>query len=117
MGNWTGQMPTAHLNDRKIRPIEHSSWADARRYFKNRRRHWETVEKYMDEIRHGGLREPILIAQSQRYPTDFYIGDGHHRAVALRETGAREFPFHWYVIPGFGKPRMEREPFPYHLLT
>ncbi|WP_329390207.1 ParB N-terminal domain-containing protein [Streptomyces sp. NBC_01716] len=113
MSPWVGSMPTSHLNDRQIRPIQFRKWADAHRQFA-RGKDRKTVDAYKALISKEGLREPILIGVSDRDEA-LYVGDGHHRAVALMELGANEFPFHWYWIRSFGV-RVEREPFPKHLL-
>ena len=114
MGKWTGNMPTVLLNDRQIHPIEFSKWRDAQRQFARRDKDRETVEKYKQEIQTRGLREPILQGVSDR-DMAVYVGDGHHRAVALIDLGVPKFRFRWYWIKSFGV-RMEREPFPHHLL-
>ncbi|WP_381801144.1 ParB N-terminal domain-containing protein [Streptomyces niveus] len=113
MGKWTGRMPTSRLNDRDVHPIQFRKWADAHRDFA-RGRDRETVDAYKAAIQHRGLREPILIGVSDRDEA-LYVGDGHHRAVALIELGVSEFPFHWYWIKSWGRPRMERGPLPDHL--
>lgn len=111
---YRGQMRTSLLNDRQIRPTEYRRWADARQHFERRDKDRKTVDEYKAQIQGGGLREPIRLGVDDRYH-DVYVGDGHHRAVALMELGVREFPFHWYWIRSFGV-RMAAEPFPYHLL-
>ncbi|MFD7236883.1 ParB/RepB/Spo0J family partition protein [Streptomyces syringium] len=111
---YRGQMPTSLLTDRQIRPIQFRKWDDARRDFTRRDKDRALVEELKASIRSKGLRKPILLGVSDRYP-DVYVGDGHHRAVALMELGIESFAFHWYWIKGFGV-RMEHEPFPYHLL-
>ncbi|MEV6580247.1 ParB/RepB/Spo0J family partition protein [Streptomyces sp. NPDC051582] len=106
-------MPTALLNDQKIHPIEFRKWADAERQFargKDRQR----VDELKASIKKRGLLKPIKLGVSVRYP-DVYVGDGHHRAIALRELGIADFPFHWYWIKSFGV-HIETEPFPYRLL-
>ncbi|MFG2748031.1 ParB/RepB/Spo0J family partition protein [Streptomyces xanthophaeus] len=111
---YVGQMPTAMLTDDKIRARQYRKWAHAKRQFasgKDRAR----VDELKTSIAQHGLREPIILGISDRYPTDVYIGDGHHRAVALMELGVREFPFHWYWIKSFGVT-MEKRPFPYENL-
>ncbi|MFJ1827462.1 ParB/RepB/Spo0J family partition protein [Streptomyces sp. NPDC088178] len=111
---YRGNMRTALLDDRKIHPIEFSKWADAKRQFANRDKDRIKVEELKQSIAKRGLKEPILLGVSARYP-DVYVGDGHHRAIALMELGVSSFPFHWYWIKSFGV-RIESEPFPYHLL-
>lgn len=112
---YRGWMRTSYLNDRQIRPTEYRKWRDARRYFESRPKEWAKVERLMSIIAADGLPEPIRIGVSDRYP-DVYVGDGHHRAVALLELGLPKFPFHWYWIKSWGRPRMENKPFPFHLL-
>ncbi|MFF8645024.1 ParB N-terminal domain-containing protein [Streptomyces sp. NPDC015345] len=107
-------MPTAFLLNGKIQPTEYRRWADARRRFARREKDRKKVERLMESIPHHGLREPILIGISDRYP-DVYVGDGHHRAVAVMDLRLRSFPFRWYWIKNSGV-HIEREPFPFHLL-
>jgi hypothetical protein len=111
---YRGTMPTAMLNDNKIRPIEFRKWAHAHRDFARRDKDRRKVEELKESIRLHGLREPIILGIDDRYH-DVYVGDGHHRAVTLMQLGVAEFPFHWYWIKSFSV-RMEQEPFPYHLL-
>lgn len=113
---YRGMMPTSMLNDRQIRPTEFRKWADAHRDFARRDKDRQKVEELKASIARHGLREPIILGISARYPDDVYVGDGHHRAVVLRDLGIAEFPFHWYWIKGMGV-RMEHDPFPYSTLT
>lgn len=115
MSAWTGRMDVRLLEAGRVAPIEHRDWRDARRYFKARPKHWAGVEEWMEKIRNGRL-EPIQIGVSDRYPQDWYVGDGHHRAVALMELGVKRAPFHWYWIRSFGRPAMERGPIDWTLL-
>lgn len=107
-------MQTLHLNDRQIHPIQFRKWADAKRQFA-RGMDRDKVDELKASIRRKGLRVPILIGVSDRNEA-LYVGDGHHRAVALLELGAGEFPFHWYWIKNWGRPGMEHGPFPERLL-
>ena len=109
---YLGTMPTDRFNDKQIRAREYRRWDDAIRRF-NRGKDRDTVDGWKEKIQRGQL-EPLILGVSDRYP-DVYIGDGHHRAIALIELGVKEFPFHWYWIRWIGVT-MEREPFPYHLL-
>lgn len=111
---YLGQMPTSLLIDHQIRPTEYRKWADAVRRFERRDKDVAVMKELRESIPHKGLRVPITIGVDDRYH-DVYVGDGHHRAVALMELGVAEFPFHWYWIRWAGV-RMESGPFPYHLL-
>lgn len=114
--DWIGRMPTACLTSGQIGPTEFRKWAAAVDRFQRRDQDRKTVREYTDKIRHDQM-EPITIGVSDRYP-DVYVGDGHHRAVALMQLGTdapATFPFRWYWIRWIGV-HMEREPFPYHLL-
>jgi len=112
MGRWVGTMKTAYLNDRQIRPTEYRSWSDAVRRFERREEDRKTVDGWKEHIERHGLRKPIKLGISARYPEDVYVGNGHHRAVALMELGVREFPFYWYWI-SYSSVRMETGPFPH----
>lgn len=112
---YRGQMPTAMLTDNKIRPTEFRKWADAHRDFDRRDKDRRKIGELKASIAQHGLRKPITLGISDRYPDDVYVRDGHHRAVVLRDLGVRDFPFHWYWIKNFGV-RMESGPFPYETL-
>lgn len=112
---WTGRMPTRLLNDRQIRPTEYSKWRDAVRRFERREKDRLLLEQLKASIPKDGLTTPIILGISERYPDDVYVGDGHHRAVALMDLSVKEFPFHWYWIRSAGV-RIENGPFPYNAL-
>ncbi|WP_158288258.1 ParB N-terminal domain-containing protein [Streptomyces sp. ICBB 8177] len=107
-------MKTSFLNDQQIRPIEYRKWAHAQRHFATRPKHRARVDELVQSIPKKGLRVPITLGVDDRH-FDIYVADGHHRAIALMELGSDSFPFHWYWIRDWGV-RMEREPFPFHLL-
>ncbi|MEV0779192.1 ParB N-terminal domain-containing protein [Streptomyces sp. NPDC050428] len=115
MGMYTGRMPVGMLNDKQIRPTEYTKWRHAEERFARREKDQRIMAQLMESIPKKGLTDPIQLGISERYPTDVYVGDGHHRAVALMVLGVEEFPFHWYWINS-GSVRWEREPFPYHVL-
>lgn len=115
MGKYVGRMPVEMLSDRLIRPTEYRKWRDAERRFERRDKDRRIVEELEASIPRHGLTVPIQLGISARYPTDVYVADGHHRAVALRNLGSGAFPFHWYWINN-SSVRWEREPFPYHAL-
>lgn len=115
MGKYVGRMPVEMLDDRKIRPTEYRKWRHAEERFERREKDRIIVEELKGSISRRGLLVPIQLGISERHPTDVYVADGHHRAVALRELGADDFPFHWYWIKSFGV-RWESGPFPYHVL-
>lgn len=115
MGAWTGVMPTACLNDRQIRPTEYRKWRDARERFTRNAKDRAKVDEWKTSILKNGLNEPLILGISERYPDDVYIGDGHHRAIALMDLGIREFVFQWYWIRSIGVD-MERDQFPFHVL-
>lgn len=115
MAAWQGSMPTACLSDRQIMPREYRRWSDARDRFARNAKDRTKLDELKASISRKGLREPLILGISERYPTDVYIGDGHHRAVALMDLGVPEFAFRWYWIRSFGV-RMEHEPFPFHTL-
>lgn len=112
---WTGRMSVRMLNDRQIRPTEYRKWRHAEERFERRDKDRALVAELMESIPRKGLLVPIQLGISERYPDDVYVADGHHRAVALKALGVKEFPFHWYWINN-GSVRWEREPFPYHVL-
>ncbi|MGW5818055.1 hypothetical protein [Streptomyces noursei] len=114
MGYYRGTMPTALLRDDAIRPIQHASWTLARRYFAGRTKDARLVAALCESIPEQGLADPLLLGVSDR-THEVYVGDGHHRAVALMTVRAPRFPFRWYWIRDFGV-QIETNPFPYHLL-
>lgn len=112
---WTGHMQTACQNDQQIHPIQFTKWAHAHRNFARGKDRIKVDELKASIARHG-LTKPIKLGVDDRY-RDVYVGDGHHRAVALMELGVHEFPFHWYwITSAWGHPQMERGPFPSDLL-
>lgn len=115
MGKYVGRMPVEMLNDRQIRPTEYRKWRQAEDRFSRREKDRRILEELEASIPKQGLTVPIQLGISARYPTDVYVADGHHRAIALRNLGVEEFPFHWYWINN-GGIRWETEPFPYHVL-
>jgi ParB-like chromosome segregation protein Spo0J len=116
MPPYLGAMPTSLLADSKIRPTEYRKWAEARHYFDHRDKDRRKVEELRASITQHGIREPLILGISARFPDDVYVADGHHRAVAIMDMGLSTFPFHWYWIRSFGV-EMERDPFPYDTLT
>lgn len=112
---YLGRLPSSLLKQGRIQPTEHRDWPNARRYFARRDKDRIHIDQLKASIAKHGLREPITIGISARYPDDVYVGDGHHRAIALMDLGVPTFPFHWYWIKGWGV-RMERGPFPYATL-
>jgi len=115
MAAWQGSMPTACLNDQQIMPREYRRWRDARDRFACSTKERAKLDELKASISRKGLREPLVLGISERYPDDVYIGDGHHRAVALIDLGIPTFAFQWYWIRSFGV-HMERTPFPFHTL-
>ncbi|MDQ0694239.1 ParB N-terminal domain-containing protein [Streptomyces sp. W4I9-2] len=115
MGKYVGRMPVELLNDKQIRPTEYRKWRHAQDRFDRRDKDRAIIDNLVATIPKQGLTTPIQLGISERYLTDVYVADGHHRAVALMELGADEFPFHWYWINNRGV-RWESEPFPYHVL-
>lgn len=115
MGLYRGEMKTTLLNDKQIRPTEYTKWRHAHDQFARRDKDRVTVDEYKAQLLKGRPVEPITLGIDDRYH-DVYVADGHHRAIAHIELGAPEFSFIWYWIRSFGV-HMERDPFPYHLLS
>lgn len=111
---YRGRMPTVFLTSGQIQPTEYRRWAEAHRRFARREKDRKTLEQLKESIPRHGLKEPILLGISDRYP-DVYVSDGHHRAVAVMDLGLRAFPFRWHWIKTFGV-HIEHAPFPFHLL-
>lgn len=114
MDPWRGFLSAAALNDLQIR-ASRGRWRDVARRCDRTISDWEAVELYKREILNsGGLHTPIRIGVDDN--GQVYVGDGHRRAIALMQTGALQFPAHWYRITAGGQPALEDEPFPAHLL-
>lgn len=115
---YRGQMQTALLTDQGIRAKEFNKWRQVHASFQRGKRR-DIVERYKQEIRQrGGLKKPIWLDVDDEVG-HVYVGDGHHRAVALIELGIRDFPFHWRLCSKagwFSQPPLERGTFPYRLL-
>lgn len=114
---YRGELETSMFNDRQIRAKDFAKWQHARRQFA-RGRDRDTVDGYKAEIEHGGLKKPIWLDVDEKTGW-VYIGDGHHRAIALEELGVDRFEFHWRLISKgswFSQPPLEADRFPYRLL-
>jgi hypothetical protein len=114
---YCGELSTALLNDQAVRAKDFAKWRHARRAFE-RGRDRATVDRYKAEIARGGLAAPIWLDVDDKTGW-VYIGDGHHRAVALLELDVPRFAFHWRLLSKrgwFSLPPLESEPFPYRLL-
>lgn len=114
---YRGELATSLFNDRAIRAKDFAKWQHAHRQFV-RGRDRDTVDRYKAEIVDGGLKKPIWLDVDDQTGW-VYIGDGHHRAIALEELGISRFDFHWRTISKGGwlsQPPLERDPFPYRLL-
>lgn len=115
---YRGQLPTSLFNDGQIRAKEFAKWRHCHNAFRRGERR-RIVDGYKTEIAgRGGLPKPIWLDVDDKYG-HVYLGDGHHRAVALIELGVAQFDFHWRLISKggwFSQPPLESGPFPYHLL-
>ncbi|HEY3479615.1 MAG TPA: ParB N-terminal domain-containing protein [Streptomyces sp.] len=114
---YRGSLPTSMFNDRQVRAKDFAKWRHATSKLA-RGRDRDTVDRYKAEIERGGLKKPIWLDVSDRTGW-VYIGDGHHRAVALLELGVVDFDFHWRLTSKggwFSQPPLESDPFPYRLL-
>lgn len=107
-------MPTRYLISGLISPTEYVSWDDCRRSMARRRSDQVTLAELIASIPEDGVIVPVKIGVSDQ-DYRLYVGDGHHRAVAVMELEEPWFPFEWYWIRAFGVHR-EREPFPVDLL-
>lgn len=104
-------MPVAYLTDKQIHPSDFMKWRHCFEQFK-RGEDRKTVDWHKGQIYRGARVEPIHLGIDDRY-RDLYIRDGHHRAVAHMEVGARDFPFNWSWIRSIGGTRPLNESFPY----
>lgn len=114
---YRGQLPTAMFNDCQIRSKDYRRWCQTRAAFRHGK-HRQTVDRYKAEIANGGLAKLIWLDVSER-TGEVLIGDGHHRAVALLESGVDSFDFHWRLIDKagwFSLPPLEAGVFPCRLL-
>ncbi|MEU3826477.1 hypothetical protein AB0F36_14330 [Streptomyces sp. NPDC029080] len=114
---YRGELSTTLLNDQAIRAKDFRKWRHAHSQFE-RGRDRDTVDKYKTEITRGGLKTPLWLDVDDTTGW-VYIGDGHHRAVALLELGVPRLAFHWRRLSKWGwfsLPPLENEPFPYDLL-
>lgn len=113
------RMRTELLNDQRIRCKEYPRWDQCRSAFAHGKRR-QIVDRHKEIIRLHGVPETPLLLDVDREESRVYLGDGHHRAVALMELGVQWFPFRWrYLDTGLfslGLPKPSPDPFPYHLL-
>ncbi|MFE6815269.1 ParB/RepB/Spo0J family partition protein [Streptomyces sp. NPDC057677] len=110
----TGTLPTRLLNDQQIRPSEYRKWRHALRHFEQRPKEKARVEALKASIAVDGLQKPILLSVDDR-TNCVYVGDGHHRAVALMQLGVTDFSFRWCWIRSYTVDH-QSGPFPSHLL-
>ncbi|MGW2228167.1 hypothetical protein [Streptomyces formicae] len=113
-------MRTDWLNDQQIRCKEYPVWSQCRHAFARGKRR-QIVDRHKEIIRLHGVPESPLLLDVDRKERRVYLGDGHHRAIALMELGVARFPFRWRYIDdvglfGLGRPKPSADPFPYHLL-
>lgn len=113
-GAWTGRMRTALLRDDLVKPTEYSRWADAHRYFETHPGHRRRLLEIMQTAPDTGITEPLCIGITP-HSLSVHVGDGHHRAVAVRTLALPLFPFCWYWATLRGV-RFERVPFPFELV-
>ncbi|MFJ3099601.1 ParB N-terminal domain-containing protein [Streptomyces hydrogenans] len=114
MSRYRGWMPTRMLCDGAIRPTEHAHWAGVERLFARHERDRRIMADLLATIPARGLDVPILLGVDDR-SHEVYVSDGHHRALAVRQLGARRFPFVWCWLRAY-RVEAGRAPFPYHLL-
>lgn len=113
MAIWIGCMPSAHLNDVQIRTSEYRKWAHAVRRFTTGDDR-KTIDAYKHSIQEAGrLPAPIRLSIDDR-THETAIGDGHHRAIAVLESGLPVFDFTWGWRRAFSNTT-EHGPFPFHL--
>ncbi|MCX4235407.1 hypothetical protein [Streptomyces ortus] len=118
-GAYRGRLRTELLNDEQIRAKEYPRWSQCRSAFTRGKRR-QIVDRHKAQIAQHGVPEFPLLLDVSRDTGWVYVGDGHHRAIALMELGIKRFPFVWRYIDntlfGLGQPKPSRDPFPYHLL-
>lgn len=114
---YCGQLPTALFNDRQIRAKEFAKWRHCHDAFRRGERR-RIVDRYKAEIdARGGLPKPVWLDVDDKHG-HVYVGDGHHRAVALIELGVDRFDFQWRLISKggwFSQPPLEDGAFPLSL--
>ena len=114
---YRGRLPVSAFGDREIRAKEFAKWRDCHSAFRRGERR-RIVDRYKAQLAAGDPVPPIWLDVDDKYGC-VYVGDGHHRAVALIESGAADFDFHWRLTFKFGlfsQPPLENGPFPYSLL-
>lgn len=108
---WVGEMPVRHIESGRIQPSEYTNWASAIARFDRREKDRRTVSDYMRRMPAGDY-EPIQIGRSERYPSDLYVGDGHHRAVAAMQVGLPTVRITWYWLRSWSVD-WQRNPLPF----
>lgn len=114
---YQGQLPVTVLNDRQVRAKEYAKWSQCHRAFERGERR-RIVDDYKRHLAAGDLVPPIWLDVDDQYGC-VYVGDGHHRAVALIESGVVHFAFNWRLTSKFGwftQPPLEADPLPSGLL-
>lgn len=114
---YQGRLPVAAFNDRQVRAKEYTKWRHCHNAFRRGERR-RIVDDYKAHLAAGDLVPPIWLDVDDQYG-HVYVGDGHHRAVALIESGVVHFDFRWRLTSKFGwftQPPLEKDEFPRNLL-
>lgn len=114
---YQGRLPVSVFNDGQVRAKEYAKWSQCHRAFERGERR-RIVDDYKRHLAAGDLVPPLWLDVDDKYD-HVYVGDGHHRAVALIESGVVHFDFHWRLTSKFGwftQPPLEQDEFPRNLL-
>lgn len=114
---YLGRLPVSLFADDGIRAKEFARWHDCHSAFRHGERR-RIVDRYKAQLASGSPIPTIWLDVDDKYG-HVYVGDGHHRAVALIESGVADFAFHWRLISNgswLRQPPLEWNAFPYHLV-
>lgn len=88
------QLPLCLLDDELIECGDYDDWTTARHEIRRHAYDRSILDDLLLTIPRRGLDNPLwleVLNGTQRVA----VSDGHHRAVALMELGAKEFPYRW----------------------
>lgn len=109
-------LPVALLADGLIESGDYPDWRSTRRVITACREDREILADLLADIPVNGVLEPLTVGVWRPH-VSFYLSDGHHRAIALKQLGITEFPYRWaYKTHGSHLAWAGREPLPAHLL-
>lgn len=109
---FVGTLPVAALADDRISSGDYPDWRYTDHYIRQESKYDRGIlDELLRSIPENGVEEPLTLGVDHRH-REVFLSDGHHRAVALRTLGVRDFPYRWYYHPRPGRMIFAKEPLP-----